>query len=102
MTVEATPRPMVGIELMPGPEADAVLEAALEAQDNLVVTTTNPAVLIISAPGRLEIDPAVVREHLGREDWTGPDIQVIMASYFGMITQLDDERIVLEWLRKGA
>jgi hypothetical protein len=43
----------------------------------------------------------VVREHLGRDDWAGTDIQVIMASYFGFIRQLDDERIVLEWLRKS-
>ena len=92
---------LVGMELMPGAEAEAVVEAALEAQDNVVIDR-NAAVVIVSAPGRLEIDPAVVRAHLGRDDWAGPDIQVIMASYFGFISQLDDERIVLEWLSKGA
>ncbi len=92
---------LVGIELMPGPEADAVVEAALESNPGLILDQ-NAAVVIVSAPGRLEIDPAAVRAHLGRDDWTGPDLQVIMASYFGFISQFDDERIVLEWLSKGA
>ena len=91
---------LVGMELLPGDEAEAVVEAALESQDDVVIDR-NAAVVIVSAPGRLEIDPAVVREHLGRDDWAGPDIQVIMSSYFGFISQLDDERIVLEWLRKS-
>ncbi|HEX3610511.1 MAG TPA: MmoB/DmpM family protein [Sporichthyaceae bacterium] len=92
--------PLVGIELMPGDEAEAIALAAQEASDTVVIDR-NAAVVIVSAPGRLEIDPAVVREHLGRDDWAGLDIQVIMASYFGFIKQLDDERIVLEWLRKA-
>lgn len=92
--------PLVGVELIPGDEAEAVVLAATQAQDNVTVDR-NAAVVIVSAPGRLEISPAVVREHLGRDDWSGPDIQVIMASYFGFISQLDDERIVFEWLRKS-
>ncbi|HEX3825873.1 MAG TPA: MmoB/DmpM family protein [Sporichthyaceae bacterium] len=100
MSNATEPLPLVGIELMPGDEAEAVVLAAQEAQDTVVIDR-NAAVVIVSAPGRLEIEPAVVREHLGRDDWAGPDIQVIMASYFGFIKQLDDERIVLEWLRKS-
>jgi hypothetical protein len=98
--VSAETLPLVGIELLPGDEAEAVALAARDAQDTVVIDR-NAAVLIVSAPGRLEIDPAAVREHLGRDDWAGEDIQVIMASYFGFIKQLDDERIVLEWLRKS-
>jgi phenol hydroxylase P2 protein len=93
--------PLVGIELMGGDEAEAIVEAAHESQDNIVVTR-NAAVVIVSAPGRLEIDPEVVRAHLGRDDWAGSDIQVIMASYFGFIRQMDDDLIVLEWLRKDG
>jgi hypothetical protein len=89
---------LVGVELLPGDEAEAVVLAA-EAATEGVIVDRNAAVVIVSAPGRLEIEPALVREHLGRDDWAGPDIQVIMSSYFGFITQLDDERIVLEWLR---
>jgi hypothetical protein len=96
----ATAAPLVGVELLPGAEAEAIVEAAQEEQDGVVITR-NAAVTIVSAPGRLEIDPAKVRDFLGRDDWAGPDIQVIMASYFGFISQLDDERIVLEWLRGG-
>jgi hypothetical protein len=44
----------------------------------------------------------LVREHLGRDDWAGPDIQVIMSSYWGFISQLDEERIIIEWLGAGT
>lgn len=97
MTGAGTRERLVGIELMPGPEADAVVEAAREANPDLVLDH-NAAVVIVSAPGRMEIDPAAVRAHLGHDNWTGPDLQIIMASYFGFISQFDDERIVLEWL----
>ncbi len=100
MTTE-TAKSYVGIELLPGAEAEAVMEAALELNEGVKVDQA-PAVLIISAPGRLVIDPAVVREHLGRDDWAGPDIQVIMSSYWGYISQLDDELIVIEWLGKDG
>jgi MmoB/DmpM family len=100
MSASTETLPLVGIELLPGDEAEAVALAAQEAQDTVVVDR-NAAVVIVSAPGRLEIEPAAVRAHLGRDDWAGPDIQVIMASYFGFISQLDDERIVLEWLRRS-
>lgn len=92
---------LVGMELLPGDEAEAVVLAAEETQDDVVIDR-NAAVVIVSAPGRLEISPALVREHLGRDDWAGPDIQVIMSSYFGFITQLDDESIVLEWHKKDG
>lgn len=92
---------LVGIELMPGPEAEAVVEAAREDNPDVIIEQ-NAAVIMVSAPGRLVIDPAVVRAHLGHDDWAGPDIQVIMASYFGFISQLDEDRIVLEWLSKGG
>ena len=91
----------VGIELLPGAEAEAVVEAALELDQGAVIKR-DPAVVVVSAPGRLEIDPVLVREHLGRDDWAGPDIQVIMSSYWGFISQLDEERIIIEWLGSGT
>jgi hypothetical protein len=100
MTTDTT-KAMVGIELLPGAEADAVTEAALELDQGAVISR-DPAVVVVSAPGRLEIDPVLVREHLGRDDWAGPDIQVIMSSYWGFISQLDEERIVIEWLGKDG
>ena len=92
---------LVGVELLPGAEAEAVALAAEEATEGVTVER-NAAVVIVSAPNRMVIEPEAVRAHLGRDDWAGPDIQVIMASYFGFITQLDDERIVLEWLRHST
>lgn len=92
-------RALVGIELLPGDEAEAVLAAAEETNDEVVVER-NAAVTMVQARGRLHIDPARVREQLGRDDWGSDDLQVIMSSYFGFITQMDDEGIVLEWLGK--
>ena len=100
-TPKETSQAHVGIELLPGAEADAVVEAALELNEGAIIKH-DPAVVIVSAPGRLEIDPALVREYLGRDDWAGPDIQVIMSSYWGFISQLDEERIVISWLGKDG
>ncbi len=88
---------LVGMELMLGEEADAVVAAASELNPDVSVTHL-PAVVMIEAPGRLEIDPARVRDHLGR-DWGPDDLQVIMASYFGFIRRWEDDGVVLEWMR---
>jgi len=87
----------VGVELTLGDEAEAVAEAVLETDADAVVTRL-PAVLMVESPGRLEIDPARVREHLGRE-WSVDDLQVIMASYFGFISRWEPDGVVLEWMR---
>lgn len=88
----------VGVELTLGEEAEAVAEAVAETDPDAVITRL-PAVLMVESPGRLEIDPARVREHLGR-DWSVDDLQVIMASYFGFISRWEPDGVVLEWMRK--
>jgi hypothetical protein len=90
----------VGVELTLGDEAEAVAEAVSETDPDAVVTRS-PAVLMVEAPGRLEIDPARVREHLGR-DWGVDDLQVIMASYFGFIRRWEPDGVVLEWIQAAG
>ena len=87
---------LVGVELTLGDEAEAVAEAVAEVDPDAIVTRL-PAVLMVEAPGRLEIDPARVREYLGR-DWGVDDLQVIMASYFGFISRWEPDGVVLEWM----
>ena len=87
---------LVGVELTLGDEADAVAEAVSEVDPDAVITRL-PAVLLVEAPGRLEIDPVRVREYLGR-DWSVDDLQVIMASYFGFISRWEPDGVVLEWM----
>jgi len=87
---------LVGVELTLGDEAEAIAEAVAEADPEAVITRL-PAVLMVESPGRLEIDPARVREHLGR-DWSVDDLQVIMASYFGFISRWEADGVVLEWM----
>ena len=87
---------LVGVELSLGDEADAVAEAVSEVDPDAVITRL-PAVLLVEAPGRLEIDPARVREYLGR-DWSVDDLQVIMASYFGFISRWEPDGVILEWM----
>jgi hypothetical protein len=86
---------LVGVELTLGDEADAVAEAVSESDPDAVITRT-AAVMLVESPGRLEIDPVRVREHLGR-DWSVDDLQVIMASYFGFISRWEPDGVVLEW-----
>src|SRR5260221_13349381 len=88
---------LVGVELSLGDEADAVAEAVSEVDPDVVITRT-AAVLLVEAPGRLEIDPARGREDLGR-DWSVDDLQVIMASYFGFISRWEPDGAVVEWRR---
>ena len=90
---------LVGVELTLGDEAEAVAEAVAEADPDAVITRL-PAVIMVESPGRLEIDPVRVQEHLGR-DWGVDDLQVIMASYFGFISRWEPDGVVLEWLRAG-
>ena len=85
---------LVGLELIPGAEADAVAEAAADGQD--VSVRRHAAVLVVESPGRLEIESRRIAEALGRE-WATDDLQVIMASYFGFITRWDDDGVTLSW-----
>lgn len=85
---------LVGVELIPGDEADAVADAAAAAQD--VTVRRLPAVLLVEAHGRLEIESSEVGQQLGR-DWVTDDLQAIMASYFGFISRWDEDGVVLEW-----
>jgi hypothetical protein len=87
---------LVGIELVPGEDADAVAASAAEMTPGVRITR-QPAVVLVEAPERLEIDPDRVAAHLGR-DWSVDDLQIIMASYFGFIGRWDAEGVVLEWL----
>jgi phenol hydroxylase P2 protein len=87
---------LVGVELTLGEEAEAVAEAVTEVDPDAIVTRL-PAVLMVEAPRRLEIDPVRVREYLGR-DWSVDDLQVIMASYFGFISRWEPDGVVLEWM----
>lgn len=91
---------LVGLEMLLGEEAAAVAQAAVEWQAGVTVTT-NAAVTIVEAPGRLEINPGRVADLLGR-DWDATDLQVITSSYFGYIGRWDDEAVVLEWVGAGG
>ncbi len=96
MTTAATRQGnLVGVELTPGEEAEAVGAACCDADEN-VSARAMPAAIYIEAPDRLEIRMDEVSEHLGR-DFTADDLQMIMASYFGVIDQWDDEAVVLCW-----
>ncbi|MGH8974831.1 MAG: MmoB/DmpM family protein [Acidimicrobiia bacterium] len=94
------PESLVGMELIPGEDADAVAAAASDVNSEVKVDH-QPHVTVVEAPGRLEIDPARVRQHLGR-DWGADDLQVIMASYFGFISRWEEDGIVLEWMRASG
>jgi phenol hydroxylase P2 protein len=83
------------MELMAGEEAEAIVEAALEATPGLVVHRL-PGIVQLEAPGRLEFACAVVSELLGRP-WDTRELQVIMAAYAGNIDQMDEEGVVLSW-----
>ncbi|MFQ5998780.1 MAG: MmoB/DmpM family protein [Candidatus Bathyarchaeia archaeon] len=90
----------VGIEVMSGDEAEAVV-AAIE-KDNLGCKVMRfKAYLRITVPQKLVLNRSSVESFLGR-DWKTRDLEQIMANYFGILTEWNDESVVIEWLKKES
>lgn len=85
----------VGMDLMAGAEADALVAAA--EQDNPEARVERfPGYLILEAPHQLTIKRPSVEEYLGRP-WNTRDLHVIMSSYHGEIGAWDEDTVTLRW-----
>lgn len=90
----------VGIEVMSGDEAEAVADAI--EKDNLGCKVMRfMAYLRITVPQKLVLNKSSVESFLGR-DWKTRDLEQIMANYFGILTEWNDESVVIEWLKKES
>lgn len=89
----------VCMELMKGEVADAVLETVLEMNEDVKISDL-PGYIIIEVPGRVEVDAELVREHLGKDDWTMNDLNEVMHAFAGQIEVYTEDRFVLSRRKK--
>ena len=85
----------VGLDLTNGHVTDAVVES-IETDNPNVRITQFPGYAKIEAIEKLVINRATVEEALG-EEWNTEDIQLIVTSYYGFISEWDDDQIIIQW-----
>lgn len=88
----------VGLELMKGEVAEAVLEAVRERHDDVKVSDL-PGYWIIEVPERMEVSADYVRDYLGKSDWIMTDLNEIMAAFSGHVLEYTDQTLVLSRLK---
>ncbi|ORA39256.1 MmoB/DmpM family protein [Mycobacterium aquaticum] len=88
-------RSVVGIEMMAGEEADAIVAAVLQDVPDASVVPM-PGLVLLDVPDRMVIHASAVSEHLGR-DWDSRDLNQVVSAYRGYFSRWDDEQVVLSW-----
>ena len=89
-----TTRP-VGLDLQDNEQNRRVVEAVQRDNPDLIVRHL-PGLVKLQAPGRLVINRATVEELLG-QPWETHEFQMAIVTYFGVITDWDDDHIVIRW-----
>lgn len=88
-------RSVVGIEMMAGEEADAIVAAVVQDFPDASVVPM-PGLVMLEVPDRMVIHAAAVSDYLGR-DWDSRDLNQVVSAYHGYFTRWDDEQVVLSW-----
>lgn len=95
MSETATVR-RVGFDLQESSDDNRLLVEAIE-QDNPEATISSmPGLIRVQAPKRLVVRRESVEQRLGRP-WETHEFQMAIVSYFGQITEWDDDEIVIAW-----
>ena len=85
----------VGLDLIAGDTTEAVLQAV--EQDNPTVKISRyPAWVKIESLERLVINRESVEKYLGMS-WNPRELELIVTSYYGFMTEWDDDQILLQW-----
>lgn len=84
----------VGIELMKGEVADAVLEAVRESHDDVRVSDL-PGYIIIEVDTKLDLTAQQVRDQLGNPDWVMTDLNEFTAVVTGNVEMYTEDRLVV-------
>lgn len=86
----------VGVDLQDGSDENLQLVAAIVADNPAAEVSRMPGLVRVQAPSVLTINRETVETHLGR-DWETPEFQMAIVSYFGHISEWDDDAIVVKW-----
>jgi phenol/toluene 2-monooxygenase (NADH) P2/A2 len=87
----------VGIDLdTSGGNVATAIIAAIEEDNEGVVVEDFSVYKKVKVPGKLVLNRETVEEHLGA-DFEMDQIHLVMSSYFGFITDWDEEHLTIEW-----
>lgn len=94
MTVELA---YVGMDLdtSGGEMVTAIIEAIKEDNEGVIVDDFS-VFKKIKAPGKIVLKRENVEEHLGG-DFEMDQVQLVMSSCFGFITEWDEDHLIIEW-----
>ena len=95
MSTEAPERP-VGVDLQYSTDDARALVEAIEKDNPNAKVTFMPGLVKVTTPGALEINRSTVQDLIGRE-WETHEFQLHIVSYFGHISEWDEDRIVIKW-----
>jgi phenol hydroxylase P2 protein len=90
---------LVGIDLAAGEESEAIVASLLNENPGLSVRRM-PGLVRVESDRPLQIRPEDVARHLKRP-WEANDFNLSVVTYFGEITEWDDDGITIEWPHRG-
>jgi phenol hydroxylase P2 protein len=88
----------VGLDLQDTDEETLALIDAISADNDGAVVSRMPGLVRIQTPGAMTVRRETVESKLGRE-WETHEFQMSIVSYFGHISEWDDDQIVIKWGR---
>ena len=87
----------VGIDLdTSGGGIVTAIIAAIEEDNEGVIVEDFSVYKKVKVPGKLVLNRETVEEHLGA-DFEMDQVHIFMSSYFGFITDWDEEQLTIEW-----
>lgn len=86
----------VGVDLQESGEDVRRMVSAIEKDNPGMRVTHLPGLIKVHAPGKLVIKRETIEDELGRE-WETHEFQLSIVSYYGNISDYDDDEIVISW-----
>ena len=86
----------VGVDLQESGEDVRRMVNAIEKDNPGLRVTHLPGLIKVNSPGKLVIKRETIEEELGRE-WETHEFQLSIVSYYGNISDYDDDEIVISW-----
>lgn len=86
----------VGVDLQESGEDVRRMVNAIEKDNPGMRVTHLPGLIKVNSPGKLVIKRETIEEELGRE-WETHEFQLSIVSYYGNISDYDDDEIVISW-----
>lgn len=86
----------VGVDLQESGEDVRRMVTAIEKDNPGMRVQHLPGLIKVFSPGKLVIKRETIEDELGRE-WETHEFQLSIVSYYGNISDYDDDEIVISW-----